>query len=151
MAYTLYDAYNSSGDLDLNPQQTTPPGGLFDKDKRAFVDSVLLANKNLDWVQRLRDPNSPTIQVPGGPYPSTHLMSDDGKGYVFPSVVRINGKLVHMTEDQAYDYAKKTNTGIQLPQQQGSWFAANGYKTGTNVLNNISNGKPVNDPNYKLK
>ncbi len=71
------------------PSQTGQNGvsqneGLFDKDKPAFADSVLKANQHLDWVQRLYDKNPQTIQVPGEPFPSTHLMADNGNGYVFP-------------------------------------------------------------------
>lgn len=132
------------------PQAVPPKHPLFKTNRTAYVDSVLNANKHLDWVQRLREPGAPSIQLPNEPAPSTHLMSDDGKGYVFPSVVRIGGKLRYLG-GKAEDYARATNTGIQLPQEEGSWFAANGYKTGTNVLNNIgSNGRPYSDPKYKI-
>lgn len=129
-----------------------PKSSLFDKDKVAYADSVLSANSHLDWVKRLYEPNAPSIQVPGEPYRSTHLMADDGKGYVYPSIIRLqDGSLKHLSEDEAYNYAKQTNTGIQLPSSQGSWFAANGYKVGTNVLNSIGeNGVPLHDPNYVL-
>lgn len=116
------------------------------------VNKVLSDNKNIDWVQRLFEKNAPSIQVPGESDRSTHLMAHDGNGYVYPTVVRINGKLQHLSEDDAYDYAKKTNTGIQMSKAQGTWFADNGYKTGTGVNNNIdTNGKPFNDKNFKLQ
>lgn len=138
--------YADGGDLPLDPTIEDPQnpkkvGGLYDVNKRAYVDSVLNANKNLNWVQRLTQKNTPHIQVPGEPYPSTHLMRDNGKGYVYPSVVNQNGHLVYLpTEDQAETYARNTNTGIQLPQQQGTWFAGNGYKQGTGVLKEFGNG-----------
>lgn len=106
-------------------------------DKRVpFVDSVLNANKNIEWVQRLYQKNQPTIQLPGEKYPSTHLMGHNGQGYVFPHVVMINGKLQYLpTDDQAEEYARKTNSGIQFPNPQDAiFFANNGYKNGTNVL-----------------
>jgi hypothetical protein len=126
---------------------------LFTTDKSAWADSVLVANKDKDWVKRLYEQNAPSIQVTGEPDRSTHLMSDDGKGYVFPSIIRLpNGQLQPLSEDQAYDYAKKTNTGIQLPPNQGSWFAANGYKTAPNINNSISpNGIPYNNPNFTIE
>jgi hypothetical protein len=143
--------------------QNGPP--LFKTNKRAYVDSVLNANNHLDWVQRLREKNAPTLQVPGQPDLSTHFMADDGNGYIYPTVIRKpgeknltflgktikdpkTGKISYDT-DMAYDYAKSTGTGIQLPAEQGTWFANNGYKTGTNVLNGIgANGIPFNNPNY---
>lgn len=116
-----------------------------------FVDSVLNANKNLEWVQRLRQSNAPSIQVQGIQDRSTHLMADDGNGYVFPSIVNIGGKLTYLG-DKAEDYARSTKTGIQLPKEHGDWFANNGYKIGTGVNNNINpNGAPFNDPKFILK
>lgn len=127
------------------------PPDLFKSNKKAYADSVLKANQHLDWVKRLYEPNAPSMQVPGEKYRSTHLMADDGKGYVYPTIIRENGKLRKLSEDEAYDYAKKNNAGIQLPQQQGSWFAANGYKLGTGVNNDIlPNGQPVNNPGVTM-
>lgn len=116
-------------------------GGLFDTNKPAYADSVLTANKKLDWVKRLYQNNTPSIQVPGEKYRSTTLMSDDGKGYVFPGIQMINGKLTYLGNG-AEDYARKTGTGIQLPAQQGTWFADNGYKQGPGVLQGFQIGGP---------
>jgi hypothetical protein len=126
------------------------PKGLYSTNRVGYVDSVLNANKGLDWVQRLHEKNAPTFQVPGEPDKSTHFMGDDGNGYVFPTVVRINGKMTYLG-DRAEDYAHETNTGIQFPKVQGTWFANNGYKIGTGVNNSIGpDGVPYNDPHYKL-
>jgi len=127
------------------------PHPLFLSNKTAYVDSVLNANKHLDWVQRLYEKNAPSIQIQGEPERSTHFMGDDGKGYVFPEIVRINGQLKYLG-DNAEDYARETNTGIQLPVQEGTWFANNGYKIGTGVNNAINpQGIPYNVPNVKLE
>jgi len=134
--------YSDGGDV---------PTNYFNTDKKAYVDSVLNANQNLDWVKRLYEKNAPSIKVKGQPERSTHLMGDNGEGYVFPYIVRENGQLKPFkTEYEAMDYAKKTGTGIQLQGgKQGDWFAANGYKTGTNVNNSIDpSGHPYNNPNY---
>ena len=50
---------------------------------------------------------------------STHLMSDNNQGYVFPTVVGINNNL-RFIGDRAEDYARENNTGIQLPVEQGT-------------------------------
>ena len=115
------------------------PSNLFKTNKTAFVDSTLNANKNIEWVKRLTQKNTPSIETPQsipGWRPglrSTHLMSDDGKGYVFPEVVDRGRGLEYLGTD-AEDYARKSSTGIQFPENQGTWFAANGYKQGTGVL-----------------
>ena len=137
---------------DRNPYEKKQAGGLFKTDKTAFVDSTLNANKNLEWVKRLYQPNAPSIETPqhieGVPRGSrsTHLMSDNGRGYVFPSIVN-RGRGLEYLGTGAEAYARKTNTGIQFPEEQGTWFAANGYKQGTGVLKQQQGGKypPMND------
>jgi hypothetical protein len=118
-------------------------GNLWNTNKKAYVDSSLNANKDIEWVKRLYESNPKAVMVPGETEPSTHLIGDNGQGYVFPSIVNMNGQLVDLG-DGAEDYARKTNTGIQFPKEQGTWFARStgddsGYKMGTGVLK----GKPV--------
>jgi hypothetical protein len=121
------------------PQTDTRP--LFYKDKGAYADSVLTANKDKEWVQRLINKDRTSIPNPLEPNSnstSTHLMADDGNGYVYPTVIKDkDGNLIHYptvygikTEDDQIEYAKKNNLGIQLPKEEGTWFANNGYKTG---------------------
>lgn len=146
-----FKAENLWGDQAPQPQQSQQQTPLFQSNKKAFVDSVLQSNKHLDWVQRLYEKNAPSIQLKGQPDRSTHFMGDDGNGYVFPTVVRQNGKLVYLG-DKAEDYARETKTGIQFPKEQGDWFANNGYKLGTNVNNAIGpNGVPFHNPRYQLQ
>lgn len=107
-----------------------PKHPLFIYDKGAYADSVLTANKDKEWVNRIITKSPLSIPDPNDPTKiSTHLMSDNDQGYVFPAVVNINGKLTYLG-DKAEDYARETNTGIQLPKVEGTWFARNGYKTG---------------------
>ncbi len=135
----------------LSQSRKINPDNLYKTDKVNYVNYILSNNKNIDWVKRLYEKNAPSIQIDGETERSTHLMGDDGNGYVFPTIIRQNGKLVHLTEDEAYNYAKKTNTGIQLPKDQGTWFANNGYKLGSGVNNDIDKtGTPLNNPNYRL-
>jgi len=131
----------NTGWLDGYADGGEPSTDLFKTNKVGFVDSTLNANKDKDWVNRLYDKNPKTIHVPGTPQGSvsTHYMGDDGKGYVFPTVVNINGKLQYLG-DKAEDYARQTNTGIQFNKKQGDWFAGNGYKKGTGVLNGFADG-----------
>ena len=105
----------------------------------AYVDSVLNANKDLNWVKRLYDVNRKSIMLPGQKDPSTHFM-ESGDGRVYPTVVEMpNGKLKHLG-DKAYDYADSTNTFIQFPDDSAAqWFGKN-YKQGTGVLKKKKQG-----------
>jgi len=137
--------YNSAwgGQFEDGGEIPQAQNGLWSTNKRAYVDSALNANKNIDWVNRLYDANPKAVIVPGEKHSSTHLIGDNDQGYVFPRIVNMNGQLVDLG-DGAEDYARETNTGIQFPKEQGTWFARStgdnsGYKMGTGVLK----GKPV--------
>ena len=117
--------------------------GLWKENKKAFVDSTLHANKNLDFVKRLYDQSKGSIQIPGVHGRSTHYMADD-KNRIYPTVVNKNGKLQYLSNpDQAWDYANDNKEYIDFKTpEQASWFAnspdhSTGYKLGTNVLTEI--------------
>lgn len=117
------------------------PGGLFQSNKTAYVDSVFAANKNLEWVRRLYEKNPQTVQIPGQPYSSTHFMQS-GRSMVYPTVANVNGQLQYLGSD-ARRYADSTKTGIKFPNdQQAQWFGEN-YKIGTGVLPNFAKGGPT--------
>jgi hypothetical protein len=139
-----------TGSQAIAQKGTTIPSNLYKTNKSAYVDSVLNANKNLDWVQRLYEKNPKTVQIPGQPHPSTHFMGDNGQGYVFPTVVNKDGKLQYLG-DGAEAYARDSNTGIQFPKEQGTWFANNGYKKGKGVLSGFESGGniPISTTGYK--
>jgi CRISPR-associated Cas5-like protein len=111
-------------------------GGQFQNG--GYIDSVLNANKKLDWVQRLYEKNTPSIQIKGQKGRSTHFM-ESADNRVYPTVVRENGKLKYIG-DKAYDYADSTKTYIEFPsEKEATWFAEN-YKKGTNVLKKENGG-----------
>lgn len=123
-----------------------PKSNLFVTDKKAYVDSTLVANKKLDFVKRLYKTKKdiPTPEGKGKPGDrSTHLMSyDPGSKRVYPEVVNENKKLVYKEGDKAYNYADKTKEYIEFPTaEKAKWFSSN-YKMGTNVLGN--NTSPLN-------
>lgn len=129
----------------------TPIGGLWDTNRKAFVDSTLQANTDKEWIKRLYNNSAGSIQIPGEKDRSTHYMANDNTR-AYPEVVNINGKLTYLPGDQGYDYADETKSYINFNYpKQADWFASNGYKIGTNVLNSIDkNGTPVNNPNYVI-
>ena len=107
-----------------------------------MVDSVLNANKGLDFVKRMYEKKPQTILLEGERSPSTHLMTSaetsDEKGnpiYVsYPKVVRINGSLVALNDDDAYNYAMKNGEYIKFnTDKDARFFAENGYKKGKGI------------------
>ena len=133
-------------------KQTTKPKSvsLYNNNKTAFVDSTLNANKDKEWVKRLYQKNTPKMYLQGENKPSTHLMGDNGAGYVFPTLVQLPGqnKLTNL-DRRAEDYARESNTGIQFKnKEQGDYFASHknknggygGYKNGTGVLSEFREG-----------
>jgi hypothetical protein len=112
--------------------------GLFNTNKKGYVDSVLNANMDKEWVRRLYETNPKSIQIPGQPYTSTHFM-ESGDGEVYPTVVNKNGNLQYLGK-KARAYADSTNTAIKFPDDNAAtWFGEN-YKMGTGVLPKKKNG-----------
>ena len=131
---------------------------LWESDKKAWVDSVNTANLDKEFVRRLyksvgsipTPPNMPGYR-PGDR--STHSMSDyAGTRRAYPEIVNIGGNLVYKPGDEGYDYADSTGEYITFPTAaQAAWYATNGYKLGTGVLNSTNKNGPYNNPKYKLK
>jgi hypothetical protein len=103
------------------------------------VDRFLNANKDLNWVQRLYEPNTPSIQIPGQQGLSTHFM-ESADGRVYPTVVQMpDGNLQYLGED-AYDYADETGEYIQFNNDRQARRFAKNYKKGTGVLDEFGSG-----------
>jgi len=163
--------YNTKG-RDYSPAwggQFQNGGSLHNK---AWVDSVNNANINKDFVQRYYDKNNPPApihlsQTPSGEM-STHYMAD-ADNMVFPTVVNPKtfnpldvytqpGKLQYLDKPgpvvdkkTAGDYARRTGEYIDFKNEQDAqWYANNGYKKGTGVLNSIDKGKAYNNPKYAM-
>jgi hypothetical protein len=133
--------YTFPGDYVLELPMMQPGRSTFNikrvgkrKDEKNYIDSVLNANKNLDWVQRLYEKNPQSIQIPGKRGRATHYM-ESADNRVYPTVVRRlpNSNLEYLGNN-AYDYADSTKSFIQFPSdEEAQWFAKN-YKKGTAVL-----------------
>jgi len=80
-------------------------------------------NKNLNWVDRgLRPADYPVIENEDGSK-STHRLAwssgNKGEGYVYPTIIQDeNGQLKELTDDEAWEYANKTNTLMEIPSQR---------------------------------
>ena len=119
---------------------STPKKSLFETNKPAFVDSVMNANKNLDWVKRAKEKNPESIQVKGKEGRSTHLMAS-GDARVYPTVVKDKGQLKHLGGKEARRYADSTNTAIKFSDDaKATWFGEN-YKQGATVLPSLKKKK----------
>jgi len=119
-------------------------GGLWNTNRTKFVDSTLNANRGLDFVKRLYQKNTPSIQIPGELGRSTHFMKyDPGTRRVYPSVVNQHGNLRHLLGgDAPWDYADNTGEYITFPTvEQAQWFGSDGYKQGTGVLKSFRKPK----------
>ena len=100
------------------------------------IDSVLNANKGLNFVQRIRNP-SERLDLGNGEYATHRMAYDPGTKRAYPTVVKQGNKLVQLDGDAAWDYADKTGEFIQFnTPQDAERFANNGYKI---VWNNPDN------------
>lgn len=148
-------AYKNMAELEGNvfpvelPEVVVKPNTLKDggwggpsMQEGGYIDSVLNANKNLDWVKRLYEKNTPSLQIRGQEGKSTHFM-ESADSRVYPTVVRKpNGKLKYLG-DKAYKYADKTKTYIEFPSdKEAQWFSEN-YKKGTDVLKEFKRGGTI--------
>jgi len=111
------------------------------------IDSTLQANKKLDFVRRLYEPNTPSIPTPPeveGYVPgqtSTHLLGYDPKSRrVYPRVVNQGGRLNFLQPDPAYDYADSTGEFIEFPTAEQAKFFTQNYKRGKGVLPSYNGG-----------
>jgi len=119
-------------------------GGLWNTNRTKWVDSTLNANRGLDFVKRLYQKNTPSIQIPGELGRSTHFMKyDPGTRRVYPSVVNQHGNLRHLLGgDAPWDYADNTGEYITFPTvEQAQWFGSDGYKQGKRVLKSFRKPK----------
>lgn len=134
-----YKQYIDSNEWEFVPYTNKfQQGGLYTTNPTGYIDSTLNANKNLNFVQRLYDKNSPSIKLPNEQYPSTHLM-ESGDSAVYPRIVMKDGKLQNLG-DNAWKYARQTGEQIKFPNDEiAKWFGKN-YKRGTGVLSKYQQG-----------
>jgi hypothetical protein len=103
------------------------------------IDRILNENKDLNFVQRMYQPNTPSIMIPGQQRPSTHFM-ESADGRVYPTVVQMPDGTVQYLGDTAYDYANQTGQYIEFPNDRQARRFAKGYKKGTGVLEEFGKG-----------
>ena len=103
------------------------------------IDRILNENKDLNFVQRMYQPNTPSIMIPGQQRPSTHFM-ESADGRVYPTVVQMPDGTLQYLGDNAYDYADQTGQYIEFPNDRQARRFAKSYKKGTGVLEEFGKG-----------
>lgn len=121
---------------------------------RLNLDSVVNANKHLDFIKRAMDANTPSVVIKGQDEPSTHFM-ESGDGIAYPTVVnhpteglRFMGKYIGRDKkgkpmyntDEARNYALRTGNYIKFDNDKDAQYFAENYKES----NLVKIGKPTN-------
>lgn len=107
-------------------------GGVINPEYELMSKVLSQRNKDLNWVDRGLNPdNYPSITNEDGSV-STHKLSyvtgDDGEAYVYPTIVlQEDGSLKELTPDEAWKYAKDTNTAMRVPNVKlAEYYSKNG-------------------------
>lgn len=113
------------------------------KTESRAATEILEVNQDKNFVKRLYAKKLKSIQVPGEPGRSSHLMGSGG-GRVLPTVVEpsSNKPLEHLNWKDAVKYAKINKEfidfgGTPLDDSRAQWFAENGYKTAEGINKDI--------------
>jgi hypothetical protein len=115
---------------------------LLKPEPRLNLDSVIAANKKLNFIQRAMDAKTPSVMIQGQNAPSTHFM-ESSDGIVYPTVVqtpdggiRFMGKYLGNNKeggpmyntDEAYKYAKSTGNYIKFNNDADAQYFSENYK-----------------------
>ena len=111
------------------------------------LDSVIAANKHLNFIQRALDAKTPSVMIQGQDAPSTHFM-ESSDGMVYPTVVQTpdggirfmgkylgkdkNGRPMYNT-DEAYKYAKSSGNYIKFNNDEDAQYFSENYKKSKHV------------------
>lgn len=89
-------------------------------------------NKHLNWIKRGLNPDDyPKIYNEDGSF-STHKLAystnDNGEAYVYPTIIQNDkGELEQLSDDEAWEYAKKTKTAMVIPNiKLAEYYSKNG-------------------------
>ena len=92
------------------------------------ITNILLDHASKNFVNRILNRSLfPVLKNPDGSV-STHSMawgeSDDGKMFVYPTVIQGKNGLERLSDDDAWNYAHKTGELIEFPsRQKADWFS----------------------------
>ncbi len=134
--------YFAAMGINISDDDCLECGGKVYANNGLNIDSTLNANKNLNWVQRLYQKNTPAIFLPGEYHPSTHYM-ENADNFVYPTIIQNEDEKLEYLGDKAYDYAMKTNTAIKFKTPEEAEYFAKNYKKGKGVLKKFNMGGKI--------
>jgi len=107
-------------------------GGAVDPADRVRAQKILDANKGMNFVERVINPNIyPVLNNEDGSV-STHSMASgegDGRYYAYPTVVQEGDRLKRLEDADAWRHASRTGERIEFSTpEEADWFARN-YKS----------------------
>jgi len=101
-----------------------------DPELEAMSQVLTQRNSNLPWVSRVLNNSDLRIDNKDGTH-STHRLAystdDKGGAIVYPTIIERDGALVQLGDDEAYNYAMKNKTGMQVPNVKlAEYYSKNG-------------------------
>lgn len=92
------------------------------------MDSILLANQTVPFVNKIMSGDTTSVQIPGEPFRSTHFMASSDN-IAYPTVQIVNGKLTYIKDGKkAYENAIKTGNYIKFKTAKEAENFAMNYK-----------------------
>lgn len=112
-------------------QPANVPFSSEDTPEQNQIGNILSENKEKEFVQRILRPDDFGTLDLGGGQVATHLMSfgeEDGKFFVYPAVVTVDGKLEQLSDDEAWDHARRTGERIEFETEDEAAQFSKNYK-----------------------
>jgi hypothetical protein len=106
--------------------KTMQASNLFETDKTAWMDSVMNANANKDWVQQMYNPKAKTLDIDGVPRQQfLEYGEGDGRQWIYPTINRVNGVPTYFGNNAGYYAAQKQLAIPVKTPEQADYFIQN--------------------------
>jgi len=116
-----------------------PPSNLWETDKTAWMDSVMNANANKDWVQQMYNPKAKTLDIDGVPRQQfLEYGEGDGRQWIYPTINRVNGIPTYFGNNAGY-YAAQKQLAIPVETpEQADYFIQNSDRLSNSFSEDIA-------------
>jgi hypothetical protein len=99
---------------------------LWGTDRTAWMDSVMNANANKDWVQQMYNPKAKTLDIDGVPRQQFLEYGEGaGKQWIYPTINRVNGVPTYFGNNAGYYAAQKQLAIPVKTPEQADYFIQN--------------------------